>query len=285
MNEARYITVRNWQRFQHYTDRNPPWIKNYTELLSDEAYLGLSGHRRSILHGLWLEYARSNCRLTDDTRMLTRRLNLKVTTSDLASLNHAGFITFSASKPQARRTKTASPRARGRAVARGIYSSREEQDQNLLPVTAETSPGQNGSHPAAADTHEAPREARIREAIASLRGHDAGSVNRILPLALQVDAHTFEELYNRTTRSTRASNPCGLLYTHLERAVKERKPRLVVAEAPLSAIERMKRDDPEAYVRKMGEHLSQTDLEAYLAKYVTDPDLATHLANLHSTAA
>ena len=29
-----YFTVRNWRKFQHYTDRNPPWIKLHFEMLS-----------------------------------------------------------------------------------------------------------------------------------------------------------------------------------------------------------------------------------------------------------
>jgi hypothetical protein len=124
-----YLRICNWERFQHYRDRNPPWIKNYTELLSDEAYLGLSGHRRSILHGLWLEYARSNCRLSLDTRMLTRRLNLKVTTSDLLSLNDAGFVAIPASTMQAWRPKPASAsRARPRTRERHIEKESQEPD-------------------------------------------------------------------------------------------------------------------------------------------------------------
>jgi len=108
-----YLVICHWARFQHYKDRNPPWIKNYTELLSDEAYLELSGHRRAILHGLWLEYARSHCRLPVDTRILTRRLNLKVTMADLAALSHAGFTATSDSAPQAPRpSPDSTPRAR-----------------------------------------------------------------------------------------------------------------------------------------------------------------------------
>ena len=27
-----WIVIPNWEKFQHYTDRNPPWVKLYTEL-------------------------------------------------------------------------------------------------------------------------------------------------------------------------------------------------------------------------------------------------------------
>ena len=54
MTDLGWIEIPNWDRFQHYRDRDPPWIKFYTELLHDPDYLALSGDQRAILHGLWL---------------------------------------------------------------------------------------------------------------------------------------------------------------------------------------------------------------------------------------
>lgn len=99
----RYIVMHDWERFQHYKDRSPKWIKNYTELLHDEAYRSLSGQCRAVLHGLWLEYASSRCQLLVNTSSLSSRLGLRVTMKQLDSLSHAGFITFSASTPLAQR--------------------------------------------------------------------------------------------------------------------------------------------------------------------------------------
>ncbi len=92
--------MRGWRRFQHYdpTKRNLPWIKNYLELMRDDAYMDLTGNQRAILHGLWLEYASTRCQLHADTRSLSRRLNLRVTKQQLETLNHAGFIDIVASK-------------------------------------------------------------------------------------------------------------------------------------------------------------------------------------------
>lgn len=33
------ISVRNWERFQHYKDRDPPWIKLYRDLLTSESWV------------------------------------------------------------------------------------------------------------------------------------------------------------------------------------------------------------------------------------------------------
>ncbi len=105
--DVAYISVRNWRRFQHYTDRNPPWIKNYTDLLKDDAYLDLSSHRRAILHGLWLVYASVKARPRLDARSLSRRLEMKVTRADIEALISAGFIEFTDS-PEIEEPKWAS---------------------------------------------------------------------------------------------------------------------------------------------------------------------------------
>lgn len=89
-----YIVIRRWTRFQHYRKRNPPWIKNHTELLHSDNYLSLTGDQRAILHGLWLEYASSHAQLVADTASLTRRLNLRVTWAQLRRLEYKGFIEF-----------------------------------------------------------------------------------------------------------------------------------------------------------------------------------------------
>jgi hypothetical protein len=159
-----YIVMRNWDTFQHYKDRNPTWIKTYTELLSDDAYLELSGHRRAILHGLWLAYATARCQLSDDTRILTRRLNLKVTTLDLKSLNDAGFLTFTDIKPISPRATSDSPHARARALAR--ERSREEPltpqsgdlDFEQILKDVDGTPRQRGTNPRALGTN--PRAVR-----------------------------------------------------------------------------------------------------------------------------
>lgn len=106
-----WISVRNWRHFQHYdpAKRQPRWLKLYTELLSDDAWLELSGNDRAVLVCLWLEYASSRCRLRADTRSLSRQLSLRVTSATLDRLVHAGFIDIVASKLLADGYQSASP--------------------------------------------------------------------------------------------------------------------------------------------------------------------------------
>lgn len=114
----RWIVVPNWDEFQHYTDRDPIWIKTYTRLLHDDAYLDLTQHQALLLHRLWLAYASSSAQLQLSTASVSLHVGFRVTMHDLQALNHAGFIEFSASAPASK------PLARARARAR---ESREEQ--------------------------------------------------------------------------------------------------------------------------------------------------------------
>lgn len=98
-----YGYIHNWERHQHYKHRRPPWIKDYIEQLQNDDYLSLTLAERGLLQGLRLHYAdiqhtpnlRRGFALT--TSRLTSILAVRVTNVQLASLNHAGFVDFSAS--------------------------------------------------------------------------------------------------------------------------------------------------------------------------------------------
>lgn len=125
-----WISVIGWRQFQHYdpAKRVPPWIKNHTELMANDDYLGLSEHRALMLHRLWLEYATSRCRLSDDTAMMSRRLAVKVTRGDLQALCDAGFIAIVASKALAEGYHVASSPLASRAPARSREEEAEEEE-------------------------------------------------------------------------------------------------------------------------------------------------------------
>jgi len=97
MNDERWIVVRNWRRFQHYRDRRPPWIKNWTGLLADQNYLALTPARRALLHGLWLLYAANDTSLRLDVELINTSLGLHAKMRDYVSLSDAGFIDIVAS--------------------------------------------------------------------------------------------------------------------------------------------------------------------------------------------
>lgn len=163
-----WIVVEGWDTFQHYRKRNPIWIKTYTDLMRRDEYLQLTGHRRAILHGLWLEYALTSSRLRVDTKSLGRRLNLVVKDADLLSLNQAGFITFSASAPLAPAYQNASPETETEKEPPSPPSERPKT------TTPKTTPKTKHRCPECQNDYDSPR--RLREHLQSihfLREHEA----------------------------------------------------------------------------------------------------------------
>jgi hypothetical protein len=115
MSDEVWIVIPKWEEFQHYKDRSPTWIKNYTRLLSDDAYLNLTYAQRGLLHGIWILRASANEAPTSTRTkhlLTTNKAEARHFRNNLEALNHAGFITFSASKPLATPYQTASPEKR-----------------------------------------------------------------------------------------------------------------------------------------------------------------------------
>jgi len=51
------LTPKNWTRFQHYKERNPPWIKLHKELLDDYDWWRLPVASRALAPCLWIHAA------------------------------------------------------------------------------------------------------------------------------------------------------------------------------------------------------------------------------------
>lgn len=88
---ARYFSIKNFSKFQHYKDRSPPWIKLYNELLDDFEFGCLPDASKAHLILIWLLASRSENRLPYDADWIARRINA-TDGVDLAGLERAGFI-------------------------------------------------------------------------------------------------------------------------------------------------------------------------------------------------
>jgi hypothetical protein len=90
-----WIWIVRWEEFQHYApdrDQAPAWIKTYTKQHDDDGYRALTAGQRALLHDLRLGFARSHFKLRSYPAQLTQRFGLRVTSAQLAALNHAGLI-------------------------------------------------------------------------------------------------------------------------------------------------------------------------------------------------
>ena len=52
--KAEPLRFRNWERFQHYRDRRPPWIKLHRTLIDDADFYGLSAIAGKYLPLAWI---------------------------------------------------------------------------------------------------------------------------------------------------------------------------------------------------------------------------------------
>lgn len=111
-----WIVIPKFFDYQHRdtmrANTAPPWLKLYTRLMDNQKFLDLTFAERGLLISLWIAYAKSDGRLSVDTTSiqppysgrtakLTRRLGQRVLSTQLVSLNEAGFIAFAASRPPA----------------------------------------------------------------------------------------------------------------------------------------------------------------------------------------
>lgn len=105
-----WLRVKNWSEFQHYKDRNPPWIKLHRALLDDYAFSALPDAQKAHLVLVWLFAAsQQEGKVPNDAAFLSRKLGTSEPI-DLETLINAGFLILEqdASKPLADRKQGAS---------------------------------------------------------------------------------------------------------------------------------------------------------------------------------
>ena len=72
-----YLKVKRWEDFQHYKDRNPPWIKLHRTLLDDYEFSRLQDASKAHLMLIWLFASQKDGCIPDDPAFLKRKLGLE----------------------------------------------------------------------------------------------------------------------------------------------------------------------------------------------------------------
>jgi hypothetical protein len=67
-----YYQIRNWESFQHYKDRNPPWIKLHRELLTSETWIVLDDASRVLAVACMLVAAATDNKIPANPAYLKR---------------------------------------------------------------------------------------------------------------------------------------------------------------------------------------------------------------------
>ena len=83
--------VKNWEHFQHYKDRNPPWIKLHFELLSSEAWVVSDEATRNLMIVCMLIASRNDGKVPSNADYLKRVGYLK-RRPNFKALLHIGFL-------------------------------------------------------------------------------------------------------------------------------------------------------------------------------------------------
>ena len=115
MSNQIWLKPNNWDKFQHYRNRRPPWIKLHRELLDDRKYARLPLASKALAPLLWLLASEQQDGIFDgSTEELTFRLRLSAEEVEegKSALISAGFFVH-ASKSLASRLQRATPEREG----------------------------------------------------------------------------------------------------------------------------------------------------------------------------
>lgn len=90
------ISVCNWERFQHYKDRDPPWVKLYRDLLTTESWVLGTDTSRLVQVASILLAARYNNKIPYQWALIRKVSSLDCTEQEFTkAINHlvsAGFL-------------------------------------------------------------------------------------------------------------------------------------------------------------------------------------------------
>lgn len=89
------LRVKNWEQFQHYKDRSPPWIKLHKSLLDDYQFHCLPVASRALAPCIWLLASESDdgsVAHDPETISFRLRMSIKDVEAALLPLVSAGFL-------------------------------------------------------------------------------------------------------------------------------------------------------------------------------------------------
>ena len=84
------FTIRNWREFQHYSDRNPPWIKLHFALLSSQDWVMLADESRVLMIACMLIASRNAGKVPNNPDYIKRLCYIKRV--DFKPLIDIGFL-------------------------------------------------------------------------------------------------------------------------------------------------------------------------------------------------
>ena len=122
-----FVSIKNLEKYQHYTHRNPPWVKLYYSLLDDPAFLALDEVQQCrYIKLIMLASRQMNC-ISTDPEYLGRVMRIAEQV-DVTPLIDAGFLIASRKRQS---NKMLSPLHENRSQSR-VEKSRVETEKSRV---------------------------------------------------------------------------------------------------------------------------------------------------------
>ena len=86
-----YLTIKNWNQFQQYKDRDPKWIKLHRDILNDYEFDQLTEIQQNHLIKIWLLASKLDNKIPHDTTWIGRQIGAK-SKVDIKQLVTHGFL-------------------------------------------------------------------------------------------------------------------------------------------------------------------------------------------------
>ena len=134
------FSVKNWDEFQHYKDRNPPWIKLHNHLLDDYEFEMLGDAAKGHLLCIWMLASRTKNEMILDDKWITKKIGAS-TKVNLEALISAGFliVEHDASTPLHNETQLATVSVPSEEKSRGeTEKSRVDKGRFTPPLDIDT---------------------------------------------------------------------------------------------------------------------------------------------------
>ena len=119
--EGGFFSIKNFERYQHYKQRTPPWIKLYNSMLDDPEFVRLGMADRFLYCGLLLVASRLNNRIPHNEMYIQNALQTRETIN-LSVLFNSGFLLAWCRKTrlaQSKRSALSQSRERDRVETEG----------------------------------------------------------------------------------------------------------------------------------------------------------------------
>ncbi len=141
----KYLRIRNFEKFQHYKDRNPPWIKMYAELWGDFHFFKLADASKAHLLGLFMLASKTDNRIPLDLTWMKHEIRAtgEIDVDALLASKFVETIGRSASKTLATRKQSADLEGEKRRDREETEGEREGVPPDLPQSKVQFGPNRN----------------------------------------------------------------------------------------------------------------------------------------------